>query len=138
MALQVNGPFTGLKAVVFTLLFAGLAACGGNPFIDPATTGGGATGGGATGGGGTGGGTTTPVDTASLGTLQSFSYTPGAATMAITLTAQDAAALTATCICCGSSAAVRSSLSIWGQFFGAQLGPACGSSMSKLCLSRFI
>ena len=30
MALQVSGPLGGLKAVVFTLLLAGLAACGGS------------------------------------------------------------------------------------------------------------
>lgn len=83
-----------LKAVFLAGL--GLAACGGNPFIDTTTAGGGGAVGGGGAGGGAGGGGATPVNTLSLGNLQSFSYTPGAPTMSITLTAQDAAALTAT------------------------------------------
>ena len=53
-----------LKAVFLAGL--GLAACGGNPFIDTTTAGGGGAGGGGAGGG-AGGGGATPVNTLSLG-----------------------------------------------------------------------
>lgn len=57
-----------------------VSGCGGNPFVTQSNT----------------GGSSSAVNSVKLGALQSFSYTPGASTMQINLTAQDASSLSAT------------------------------------------
>ncbi len=69
------------KIAAFSACVA-VVGCGGNPFVTQSNTGGGTT--------------AALVNSVKLGTLQSFAYTPGAATMQIQLTAQDANTLTAT------------------------------------------